>query len=129
MKRSQVSTEFFVFVGIASLTLALVLGGLQLDTEKITREKQKAAAADLGRFIQSEINTAATVNDGYTRFFTLDSKIGGFDYTINNQDNMSFVINISGSQFHYIVPPFIGNFTKGINKIDKRGGIVYVNVI
>ena len=127
--RAQVSAEFLVLVGIGSLMLILILGLLYMDTLSIAREKEITAIEDLGGWLSNEISMASRVSDGYTRIFTIPDRKDGIEFNITKYGNSSIIIISKSTEREFIVPAYIGNLTKGVNKIDRLGGIVYVNVI
>ena len=76
--------------------------------------------------LQREIYIAASVEDGYVRYFTIPEKNEGINYSVTTK-NLSLIVE-SKNAFSVVTLPYsIGNLTKGSNKINKTGGTIYVN--
>ena len=124
--RAQISSEFFIFVGLAFLiAIAFSLVSLnQLQDFRIENENE--AVKDIALKLQKEIFIAASVEDGYVRVFKIPDKLENIDYFLTVQNN---TINIQSKNSFYIlpIPKTIGNLTKGTNIINKTGGVIYIN--
>lgn len=124
--KAQVSAEFYVFLGLAFLiAIAFELASLdQLNEFRMRKESE--AVKDLALKLQKELFIAATVEDGYVRIFEVPGKLDNIEYSLNVQ-NYSIIVQ-SKNGFYFIgIPRAIGNFTKGTNKINKTGGVIYIN--
>ena len=124
--RAQISSEFFIFVGLAFLiAIAFSLVSLnQLQDFRIENENE--AVKDIALKLQKEIFIAASVEDGYVRVFKIPDKLDNIDYFLTVQNN---TITIQSKNSFYIlpIPKTIGNLTKGTNIINKTGGVIYIN--
>ncbi len=124
--KSQVSSEFFIFVGLAFLVaIAFALASLdQLQQFRIAKESE--AVKDLALKIQKEAVIASSVEDGYFRAFELPDMLDNVNYSLSAMNNTLTVLS-KNSMYTVSIPSFIGNITKGTNKINKTGGVVHIN--
>ena len=125
--RAQVSVEFFIFVGLAFLiAIAFTLASLdQLQDFRIERESE--AVKDIALKIQKELLIAASVEDGYIRVFEMPLQVENINYSLTTL-NYTIINVLSKNSFYTVaVPKAVGNVTKGTNKINKTGGIIYIN--
>ena len=124
--KAQVSSEFYVFLGLAFL-IAIAFEIASLDQlNDFMAERESAAVKDLALKLQKEVLIAANVEDGYVRVFEVPDKVENINYTITIQN---YTINLESKSGLYILgmPKATGNFTKGANKINKTGGVIYIN--
>lgn len=98
MKKSQVSTEFLFFVGIAMVILMIYLFISSNYFDVIAKRKDNIAAQNLLEQIRNEINLAARVENGYIREIALPVTINGKNYTIGLQGREVY-INFQGNAF------------------------------
>ena len=71
MRKSQSAMEFIV---LASFMLLVILGFFAITSSKILESKEEGnreIAADIADFAYREIEIAKSVNDGYTRVFSM----------------------------------------------------------
>ena len=123
---AQITAEFFVFLGIAFL-ISVAVGLSTLNHLKTFRDKnEQDNVKDIGLKLQKELLVAAEVEDGYSRVFTISSKLDNADYSISLQ-NLTLSIQTNRSYFIVPVPETTGNFLKGINTVNKTGGVIYIN--
>jgi hypothetical protein len=127
--KAQVSAEYLMLVGMAALLLVTVLAIISTQSKQLRDEREIEAIEDMGRYLQNEISIAYRVHDGYSRTIDLPIRKEGLDYEVLNLNNLSVTVKSGNRQKDFPVPSYIGNFTKGTNKIDRLGGIIYVNVI
>src|SRR3989338_1369432 len=107
--RAQVSVEFFILVGMGFL-IAIGFEIAALDQLKDFRvQRESDAVKDLALKLQKEALIAASVEDGYVRDFTIPIQL-------DNSVNYTFTI-----------PNSVGNLSKGSNRINKTGGVIYIN--
>ncbi|MBI2656067.1 hypothetical protein HYX06_06615 [Candidatus Woesearchaeota archaeon] len=125
--KSQVSSEFFIFVGLAFLiAIAFALASLdQLQDFRIERESE--AVKDVALKLQKELLIAASVEDGYIRIFEMPDQVENINYSLTTL-NYTIINVLSKNSFYTVaVPKTVGNATKGANKINKTGGVIYLN--
>ena len=124
--KAQISAEFYVFLGLAFLiAMAFEIASLdQLNDFRIQKEGE--AVKDLALKLQKEVLIASNVEDGYVRFFEAPDKLDNVNYSLTTKN---YTISIQSKNAFYIVsiPRAIGNVSKGTNKINKTGGVIYIN--
>jgi|SRR3989344_1656741 len=126
MASAQISAEFFILLGLG-LIIAIAFEIASLSQLKEFRmEKEGAAVRDLALKLQKEILIAASVEDGYVRLFEIPKETDTYNYSIATANNTIIVQSKNG--FYLVAIPYIvGNLSKGVNIINKTGGIIYVN--
>ncbi|HLC49973.1 MAG TPA: hypothetical protein VJI97_00930 [Candidatus Nanoarchaeia archaeon] len=124
--KSQVSTEFFIFLGLAFL-IAIIFSVGSLDKLNDVRTKKETdAVMDIALKLQREVLIAAYVEDGYSRSFQLPNNLEAINYSIRTQ-NSTIIIQSKKGFYSLPIPTVIGNFTKGTNIISKTNGVINVN--
>ncbi len=126
MKKSQVSVEFFMFVGLG-LVIAIIFELVSLDQlDDFRKQNEGKAVKDMALKLQKEVIIAASVEDGYSRYFGIPQHMDGINYSIIM---LNSTLTVQSRHGFYLVPiPFsIGNFTKGSNMINKTGGVININ--
>lgn len=123
---AQVSMEFIVVAGfIFMMSLGfIVAAGTQMkdfsDSHKVDTIK------DFGNSIQSELELASVVKEGYKREITLPDKIElGIDYNITIT-NSTLIVMTDIFDYVRIVPQVNGNIAKGKNTITKNNSMVTI---
>ncbi len=127
MDSAQISAEFLLFLSLAFLVaLAFQFVSLeQLTDFRIAKENE--AAKDIALKLQRELLLASTVEDGYVRFFELPNELeNGDDYFLTIQ-NSSIIVQSKNSFYIMSIPNVVGNASKSDNKINKTGGVIYIN--
>ena len=126
VKKSQVSAEFFVFLGMAFL----IAVGFEISSlskiKDLSESTEQESLKDLALSIQTELTIASNVEDGYHRRFTIPDKIGSINYSIYLSNNTLSLQSKNGLVF-LKVPTFTGSMSKGTNNINKTGGVIYIN--
>ncbi len=124
--RAQISSEFFIFVGLAFLiAIAFALASLnQLQDFRI--EKENEAVKDIALKLQKEMLIAASVEDGYVRVFELPNNLNGINYSLATM-NSTITVQSKNSLYIVSIPNSIGNVSKGVITINKTGGVIYIN--
>lgn len=126
--KSQSAMEF---VMLASFMLLVILGFFSLASSKMTDARQEGSrktAEDVAEFAYREIETAKSVNDGYSRIFEMPQNVNGINYSISIIDNRELVVNYLDYEHIKFLPSNVtGNIVKGNNKIAKVNGIVVLN--
>lgn len=124
--KSQVSVEFFILLGLAFL-IAIAFEIASLEQLKDFRiQKESEAVKDLALKLQKELLVAAVVEDGYVRAFQIPDKLDNINYSLTTQNS---TISVQSKNAYYVVsiPKAVGNVSQGANKINKTGGVVYIN--
>lgn len=126
-KKSQSSLEFVVLVSfmLAVFMLFFVVSGSRILS--LQGDKDGRTAKNFMSTIESEIKSAAYVNNGYSREFTLPSKIDGNPYNITILGGRELVLNYKDAEYLVFLPNGIqGNLTIGANRLTKRNGVVNI---
>ena len=111
---------FVIFLGFTAIITAKILDAKENQRQQI--------AEDVATFAKNEIELAQSVSDGYSRNFTLPSRINGNSYNISIVDNREIVANYLDKEYLTFMKIDVnGNLTTGRNSIRKKDGIVYVN--
>jgi len=127
-KKSQSSMEFFTLVGLAFLTTILFVAITVNEVKEFSDQKEFLMIKDLSLRLQKEVAIASSVEDGYERSFTLQSKLENIvDYTLSTTNNNSITVNSPKTSFSVRIQPVVGYFIKANNKIEKINGVVYIN--
>ncbi len=126
--KAQSAMEFIL---LSCFMLLVLVGTLAISNSKLfeTKEANKIKIAeDIVMFAYSEIETAQVVNDGYERTFSMPLKIEGIDYEIKIIDKRELIASYSEYEYVKFLPVNItGEITKGLNKISKVSGVIYLN--
>jgi hypothetical protein len=124
--KSQISFEFFIFVGLAFLiAIAFALASLD-QLQDFRLEKENEAVKDIALKLQKEAFIAASVEDGYVRIFEMPDQVDSINYSLTTL-NSTITVMSKNSIYIVSIPKSIGNVTKGTNKINKTGGVIYLN--
>ncbi len=129
-KKSQVAQEFLILFVIALVACTIFIAMLS-NYSKDVRETQEMAAIDrFGKNLQNEFITASQVSDGYSRKIYIPEVISGFGYFIeNSQNSITLTSERLELDFYYEIPEIEGDMDKGINKITKKEGVIYIENI
>ena len=124
--KGQGAMEFIILAGML-LLMFIIISGITLDrTIHINRKRDIILGEDLVTKVQKEINLAARVLDGYSRNFTLPQKLGTKNYTILIAGQEAIVRTDKGD-FWRVIPNVTGDINKGVNRINKTNGTIYIN--
>lgn len=119
------------FVLLTSIMLLLTVGFFAVSSSKIVRtqgETLDKVAEDIANFAYREIEMAKSTQDGYTRLFTMPETVNGVIYTINMTDNRELTVIYNDHEYTRFLPANVtGNISRGLNRISKSDGIVYLN--
>jgi len=124
--KAQISAEFFIFVGLAFLiAIAFELIAVNQLTE-FRLQKENEAVKDLALKLQRELLIAASVEDGYVRVFDIPNQLESINYSLTTL-NSSITVQSKNSLYIISIPTSFGNISKGVNRINKTGGVIYIN--
>ena len=125
--KAQVSFEFFILVGMAFL-VTIVFTSLALkDLNQFRNQKESEAVKDLALKLQQEVIISSEVEDGYVRNFKIPDKLDSTNYSLNIYNSSLLVVQSKNGFYLVQVPKIVGSFAKGDNKINKTGGVIYIN--
>src|SRR3989344_5578267 len=82
LKKSQVSTEFMVFVGMAVVLLMIYMAIANNFLNLAYSQREIISAQDLAKILKNEINLASRVENGYIKEFQLPYQVDYKNYTI-----------------------------------------------
>jgi hypothetical protein len=80
--KSQSSTEFMIFIGIAIIILMSYVAIAHHYLNLTYKQKDIISGQDLAKQIKNEINLASRVEENYIRIFQLPYKVGNKDFTV-----------------------------------------------
>lgn len=126
MGSAQISLEFSMLLGLGLIiAIAFEIASLsQLQDFRLQNENE--AVRDLSLKLQKELLIAASVEDGYVRFFSIPDNLENVNYSITTT-NSSIVVKSKNGFYLVTIPSIVGNISKGLNMINKTAGIIYVN--
>ncbi len=122
----QAAMEFMILIGVVLFMFTLMVGIAAEKTNDIHKRREFLLNEDVVVKVQKELNLAARALDGYYREFELPQKISDKNYTIQIMGD-EVVLSTEKEDFWRIIPPVVGNLTKGENRINKTNGIIYLN--
>ena len=127
MRKSQYALEFVI---LASIMVLAILGFFALTSSRVLDAKEegsKKIAEDIADLVYREIETAKSVNNGYTRVFTIPQTVNGVTYAINLTDNRELTVNYLGYEYVKFIPSNVsGNLSAGTIEIKKLAGVIYL---
>ncbi|MEM4255373.1 MAG: hypothetical protein QXR53_03520 [Candidatus Norongarragalinales archaeon] len=127
--RNQVSVELLSLVGILSLVLVLVVVLSFVISQQLNTQKTSSGGADLCVFLATEVNTAASLGEGYERSFVMPFVYTQFPYSIEF-DNNERRVGVSWSGGGCSTPLLAnvsGAVSQGPNFMRFENGVVVLN--
>lgn len=124
--KSQAVMEFMILVGVLLFMFTIMLGIVASKTTDIHKKREFLLGEDVVVKIQKEVNLAARAMDGYSREFSIPSRLANKDYNVTLAGN-EIIVSTEREDFWRVIPPVVGNITKGTNRINKTNGIIYIN--
>lgn len=125
--KGQISIELFIFFGIA-LLFFLFITAVVADRQNSEGKNQERYQLDqIANQLQQEIYIAASVQDGYTRTFSIPQTIQGKNYTPSIYDDTTLSISVQDTEVIRRIFPVIGQPQKGENQIRKNDGQITLN--
>ncbi len=124
--KSQGASEFLILASFLLFMFIIIFGVISSNTSDLSRKRDILMGEDLVTKVQKEANLAAKVVDGYHREFYLPDKVGKKNYTIKIEEN-EVIVSTDRTDFWRIIPNITGNISKGINRINKTNGTIYLN--
>lgn len=125
---AQFAIEFIILIAFMFL---IFLGFIAVITTKIIEAKENERlniAEEIATLAKNEIDLARSAANGYSRTFSLPSKIGGNSYTIDIINNRELVVNyIDKEHVIFLQENIVGNLNLGVNTITKINGVVNIN--
>lgn len=125
---SQTGIELLMFFSIAMLIFSTVYTIVSEKTIHAYDSKSNSEAIELSEKIASEINTAVSEGDGYSKNITLPNNIFGSEYAIEVDEGSVFVkVNRRNAVSRTITKNITGTFISGNNQISNKDGVILVN--
>ncbi len=128
--RAQSGIELIILVGFFAFFFLILLLVIHENTNEERWENRNLFTQEVALDIQQEIALAAGSSSGYSRQFTLPSKISGVSYSAEIIDNTVIYVHTDDG-FHALSLP-VFNVTGsvivgGTNRIRNSDGTVYLN--
>ena len=128
MGSAQISAEFLILLGLGFvIAIAFELASVG-KLQDFMLQKESEAVKDLGLKLQKELVLASAVEDGYLRTFEIPDKLDSINYSLVTLNSTITVIS-KNSLYIVSIPKAVGNASKGWNKINKTGGVIYISNI
>lgn len=126
LRKAQVALEFISYMGLA-ISVVLIFSVIALNYSAQAFDAQHTKALEnLAYATQEEFLLASQVNEGYTRTFTLPTKIVGGSYELSN-DNYSFTLLGEHTSISLDIPHSTGELKIGENTLQNNNGIISIN--
>ncbi len=128
--KAQIAIEFIMLAGMAIIILLVILIATALISSDKADETTYFELTDFGMGLQRELILAAEMQEGYNRIIDIPERINGRDYGItmwSNAETSHMTIDYMGREIYFATPKTIGELTKGINRITKQNGSIYIN--
>src|SRR3989344_5541431 len=117
-KKAQVSVEFMSIIGAVLFVFIVIIIIVFQQRVEVDEQKELLLVDDLAKSIQKEVLIAAAVNNGYSRQFSIPASVDRYNFTLINSDK-ELVITTGNYDISKKIPKIYGNFTKGLNTIQK----------
>jgi len=126
LKRGQIALEFMMLIGLVFFVFLIFLGIILYNLQDLNKREELADLEDVALKVQNELNLATSVNNGYSRDFTLPAKVNGRDYSISQGTEL---ITFETNKYFVSkrIPVITGTVQKGTNTITKQGGVINVS--
>lgn len=126
LTRAQVAFEFVVLVAVLFTALIVFTAFVRENFSDVQDDTDYFMLKDIAVSVKSELNLAASLEDGYQRDFFIPLTIEGLEYNIT-RENGYLMFASSGAEYTVNVPQFTGSVVKGNNMIKKVDGQLEVN--
>lgn len=124
--KAQGAIEFIIIIGALLFFAISFFIIVQRNIEEKNVEKEAMIVENIALSIQDELALAKQSSEGYSREFNIVETISGKNYELNIINNRIYIkTNIASLSF--LVVEVNGTIKKGINKIKKENGQVYLN--
>ena len=125
-RRAQVAIEFLMIVAVMFTIFVVYSAVTRSRMNEILLEEEYLLLKDTAQMIKEELVIASRVNDGYYRQIELPEMMEyKFNYTVYKLGE-DIVFESDHHEYYVRVPEHNGTIVKGINDINKTGGVVYV---
>ena len=128
LKKAQIAFEFIVLVGIVYILVTLSMLASLDRIKEFQASRENNLLKDLAQKLQKEIIIASTVEDGYSRNFTIPYTLGNnIGYNLSIVNNETLIVYSGRSSYMVFIPKITGNISKNKNTITKEGGVINLN--
>jgi len=125
-KKAQSAIELIIIIGAVLFFFVIFFAVIQSSSNDKNKEKERIVIQNIGLGIQDEIGLASGASEGYYREFQVPQDILGKDYILNMSENSIHLI-LPYVSTSVIISNVTGDIQKGLNKIRKENGKVYLN--
>ena len=126
--KGQTGLEFLVISGVALFLLTSFFIVINLGVEEKQKERELLLMKGIGFSIADEIKIAFESSEGYSREFNVPEKINGKDYEIVKLEHNTTIYLYTENNFaSFSIKEIQGKIEKGVNKIEKKDGVVQLN--
>ena len=126
-RKSQVSFEFMLLLSVLLTVFLLFFVFIAREHKDIYSEKRYNTIKDVAYSVQTELNSALFVKDGYKREIYLPEQIEGINYSIRIYNHNVLVVTSNEEEFSLTIPEVNGSISKGRNKITKENNTIYIS--
>ena len=127
-KKGQGGLEFMILIIFTLIVFTSYNTIINNNSADVVEAKRNYLSISIAEKIAYEINIAMTSGPGYMKRFYIPYDIYGYDYNITFSRNSAFVDWAGNSHAAYLITNNIsGDFIKGYNYIENRGGSLYMN--
>lgn len=126
-KNAQISMEFLILVMLGFMIFIVFSIVAREQTIDVAGKKEYFLLKDVVYSVQTEINSAFSVDDGFERTFSIPEKINyDKDYDIQIIGNY-LIANISSKEVMVRIQTVSGSIQKGNNTLRKQSGELILN--
>jgi hypothetical protein len=127
-KLGQSALEFLILVMVVFVIFLGLIASVQYNIGQKNKDIYERELKEVGLNVQNEIELAHSSSDGYVRDFEILKLIGGKNYEINITEGVIYV-RTEDLEFAVIfsIEDVVGDVVKGVNRIRREGGVVYLN--
>lgn len=127
IKKSQSAIEFIIIFGVILIFFVLFMGIIKGNQNDKIKENKEIVFQNIVLDVRDEINIAAGASEGYYREFDVPDNVYGEDYEINITEDYDLYLQSESYYVAFKTAEVNGTVKKGINKIKKENGTVYLN--
>jgi len=127
MARGQIAIEFALMMALAFVFFAVAAFIVGEMVARFATQRSIAALQDETAVIQQELLLATTVEEGYQRRITLPATLDGKPYNITTAETTLTLTFADGTNYNRAIPPIVGGFAPGQNRIRTMDGEILVD--
>jgi hypothetical protein len=126
--KAQSSFEFMILVSLAILFFTVFFIAINQDVAEKTEDNRRRQMEEILLNVKNEIQIASESVNGYSREFSIPTKIGPYNYEIIINDGLLYA-ETEGKEYGMAisVQDVSGEIFSGKNLIQKREGEVFLN--